>query len=197
MDLVLLNASVGASSAGHEDLLSLSHAYASAVQQAARVVGVAVTHVRVDADTAAIILVIQEPPAVLVRWTPAAGSHWCGEGEASRYRVREADAVDIVPAAETVAAWLGVLAAGDRSGSPRTARGTRPGRCGLGAYVARLRPRCRPATRVTPAVNQPRWGSVLETGASSPTSGAVEVTFMLRCAATPASWASTEQNARA
>lgn len=118
MDLVLLNASVGAASAGREDLLSLSRAYASAVQQAAHVLGVPVTHVRVDPEVAAIILGIRSHPMVQVRWAPAVGWHWCSERESSRYRVREADAVDIVPAAETVAAWLGVLAAGDRSGHP-------------------------------------------------------------------------------
>ncbi len=92
-------------------------AYASAVREAARVLEIAIADSELTGDGDGILLRLEAEPDLPVMWEPTTGWFWIDQEDSRAYRVtREADAAGVLPAPDTVAAWLQTLAAGDRSG---------------------------------------------------------------------------------
>ncbi|RCW45819.1 hypothetical protein DFQ14_102120 [Halopolyspora algeriensis] len=117
MDAAALNESLLAHTAGKLGLRDAAEGYAQAVHEAAEAVGVALAGVDVAGDGTRISVRPATQPELTVEWVPAAGWYLNTEDGSRAYRVtREADAAGVIPAPDTVAAWLSVLAAGDRSG---------------------------------------------------------------------------------
>ena len=117
MDLATLNTALVARTGQKYGLREVVEAYARAVADAADVLEVSLAGSEIRGDSGGISLWLAEQPALAVGWTPATGWYW-DTAEAGRvYRVTsEADAAGLVPSPETVAAWLRVIADGDRSG---------------------------------------------------------------------------------
>ena len=116
MDLSTLNEALLARTDHKDGLREVVEAYSRAVEDTARVLEVSVASSEISGDSGGISLRLVDQPALAVGWTPATG--WCWHTDAGRiYRVTsEADAAGIVPSPETAAAWLRVVAGGDRSG---------------------------------------------------------------------------------
>ena len=116
MDPSALDEALLARTDGQVGLQQVVAAYSQAVRDSARVLDLPLSALDTDGAAGRISIQLPEQPLAVV-WTPATG-WWWGPGDGSRkYRVTsEADAAGIVPSPETVAAWLQVVAAGDRSG---------------------------------------------------------------------------------
>lgn len=117
MDLAALNESLLAHTGHKLGLREAAEGYAQAVEEAANALGRTLAGVDVADDGAWISVRPVAQPELTVTWTPVVGWYLDAEDGRRAYRVtREADAAGMIPAPDTVAAWLSVLAAGDRSG---------------------------------------------------------------------------------
>lgn len=113
---------------GKTTLVDAVHGYAASVREAADVLGIELAGLDIDtaADPARLVLSLGVAPELRIEWNLALG--WfhtpaptaglgLGEPHEITYRAGdERDAANLVPDADVVAAWLDVLAAGDRSG---------------------------------------------------------------------------------
>lgn len=120
MDPSALNEALLARTGGQIGLGGVVEAYSRAIGDAARILDLPLSGVEVDGRSGRIAIRLPEQPALAVSWTPATGWWWDAENGDRMYRVtNEADAAGVVPSPETVAAWLQVVATGDRSGHSR------------------------------------------------------------------------------
>lgn len=117
MDLPTLNKTLLTRTEHKHGLREVVESYSRAVEDAAGVLDLELASSEISGDSGGLALRLADQPALAVGWTPATGWYWDTDDEGRVYRVTsEADAAGIVPSPETVAAWLRVVAAGDRSG---------------------------------------------------------------------------------
>lgn len=117
MDTVVLHESLLERTQNRWGLPDAVGAYATAVREAALVLELSIDDSELTGEGDGIALHLGSEPALAVMWAPTTGWFWLGEDDLRTYRVtREADAAGVLPAPDTVAAWLQTLAAGDRSG---------------------------------------------------------------------------------
>lgn len=117
MDTVQLNRSLLDRTQNRWGLPEAVDAYATAVRDTAHVLEISIRDSEISDGGGGIALQLGEQPVLPVMWEPTTGWFWVDEDGLRSYRVtREADAAGVLPAPETVAAWLQTLAAGDRSG---------------------------------------------------------------------------------
>lgn len=117
MDPAALNESLLAHTGRKLGLREAAEGYAQAIRGTAEMMAVALAGIDVAEDGTWISMRPAAQPELTVEWTPAVGWYLDAEDGSRAYRVtREADAAGVVPAPDTVAAWLSVLSAGDRSG---------------------------------------------------------------------------------
>ncbi|GAA5142077.1 hypothetical protein [Pseudonocardia adelaidensis] len=123
--------------------------YAASIRDACALLGVDLASLDLDTDAepARLALRLSAAPDLRVGWNLALGwfhaparAHGEPKGEAHpiTYRVgAETDPADLVPDPEDVAAWLVILAGGDRSGHPEPPGRPAPDDPGLLAQLAR------------------------------------------------------------
>lgn len=117
MDPAALNESLLAHTGDKLGLRDAAEGYCQAVRAAATAIAVALSESDVADDGAHVSVRLATQPELAVEWTPAVGWYLDTEDGNRAYRVaQEADAAGVVPDPDTVAAWLAVLASGDRSG---------------------------------------------------------------------------------
>nr|WP_310278503.1 DUF6292 family protein [Haloactinomyces albus] len=117
MDPEVLNESLLAHTGRKLGLREATEGYAQDIRATAEELAVALAEVDVADDGGRISVRLVVQPELTVGWTPTVGWYLDTEDGNRAYRVtREADSAGVVPAPDTVAAWLSVLAAGDRSG---------------------------------------------------------------------------------
>lgn len=117
MDPSVLDEALLARTGGRIGLERVARTYSRAVGDAARVLDLSLSEVAVDRDSGRIAIRLPEQPALVISWTPESGWWWAADDGTRMYRVTsEADAAGVVPSPDTVAAWLRVVATGDRSG---------------------------------------------------------------------------------
>lgn len=120
MDFVALDERLRTYTQGHMGLALVLSGYLDEVRHAASVLGVELQNTRFDQARARIEIGLVEAPDLLVYWTPLRGwafEHGDQGSWVASYRVgSETDVASAVPDAGVVAAWLRVLANGDRVG---------------------------------------------------------------------------------
>lgn len=133
---------------GEVTLVDAVNGYAESVQQAADVLGIELAGLDIDtvAEPARLLLRLAADPGLRIEWNLALG--WLhtpiptaglalGEPHEITYRAGdEGDAANLAPDADVVAAWLAVLATGDRSGHQEPPERPAPDDPGLLAQLA-------------------------------------------------------------
>jgi hypothetical protein len=123
--------------------------YARSIQDACTLIGVDLASIDLDTDAepARLVLRLSAAPDLQVEWNLVLGWFHApapvpgepkGQPHQITYRVgAETDPADLVPDPEDVAAWLVILATGDRSGHPEPPERPAPDDLGLLAQLAR------------------------------------------------------------